>query len=174
MVYRHFIELFFLHGHKHIMNLFLKHVNTYGMNYLLEYADANFRTSLHLIEIHGHSNIVKDLFLININIHVRDDQESTPLHCVARCVGSKCHDGVDASVCILDMFLRHVRNFQIHSYDVLTIIDVFGCNCLETATISRNRSFVEYRLSLNNISLFKSRLGNAQLLDIHYQRVDTT
>ncbi|CAF3338094.1 unnamed protein product [Rotaria socialis] len=155
------------------MNLFLKHINTCGMNYLLEHTDANFRTSLHLAAIHGHSNIVEDLFLLNINIYVRDDQESTPLHCVAGCACIKCHDGVDASICILDMFLRHVRNCQIHSYDALTAINGFGHNCLETATISRNRSFVEYLLNINNISLFKSLLRNAQLLDIHYQNVDT-
>ncbi|CAF4580342.1 unnamed protein product [Rotaria sp. Silwood1] len=161
------------YGYEHIMNLFLTHVNVYGIHYLLEHTDPNKRTPLHLAAFYGHSHIIKELFLLNVNIYVRDDQESTPLHCVAQCVGIKCYDGIDASVRILDMFLQYIENYQKNSFDFLTAIDGFGHNCLETATISKNRPFVEYLLNLNNISLFKSLLRNAQLLDIHHQYVDT-
>ncbi|CAF1080228.1 unnamed protein product [Rotaria sordida] len=162
-----------LYGYKHIMDLFLKHVNTYAMNYLLEHTDATIRTPLHLAAFYGHSHIIQELLVLNVNIYVRDNHESTPLHCVARCVGIKCYDGIDASVCILDMFLKYIENYRKNSFDFLTTIDGLGHNCLETATISRNRPFVEYLLNLNNISLFKNLLRNAQLLDIHNKHIDT-
>ncbi|CAF2737375.1 unnamed protein product [Rotaria sp. Silwood2] len=161
------------YGYQHIMNLFLKHGNVYGMNYLLEHTDANIRTPLHLAALYGHCDITKQLFLLNVKMYVRDDHESTPLHCVAQCVGIKCYHDIDASVCILDIFLKYIENYEKNSCDFLTTVDGFGHNCLETATISRNRPFVEYLLNLNNISLFKSLLRNAQLLDIHHQHVDT-
>lgn len=162
-----------VYGHDHIMKLFLTYVNSYGVKYLLEHRDSHIQTSLHIAAVYGHRNIVRELLLLNVDIDVRDDQESTPLHCIARCVGIKCYDNFDASVCILDMFLKYMKNNQINYYDILIAIDGFGHNCLETATISGNRPFVEYLLNLNDKILFKSLLRNAQLLDIHYQHIDT-
>lgn len=162
-----------LYGYIHIMNLFLEHVDKFGMNYLLEDIDSNIRTPLHLASLNGYIEIVKQLFLLNINVYTRDNQESTPLHCVAQCVGKKCDDGIDASVYILEIFLNYIQNSKKNSFDLLTALDGFGHNCLETAIISRNRLFVEYLLNLNNIPLFKNLLTNAQILDIHYRHVDT-
>jgi len=163
-----------LYGYISIMNLFLKHVNKFGMNYLLEDTDRNIRTPLHIASFKGYNKIVEKLFLLNVNVYIRDNQESTPLHCVARCVGRKCYDdNNDASVCILEIFLKYIQNYKKISFDLLTALDGFGHNCLETAIISRNRSFVEYLLNLNNTLLFKNLLRNAQLLDIHHRHVDT-
>jgi ankyrin repeat protein len=162
-----------LYGHQHLMNLFLQHVDTFGRNYLLEHTDADIRTPLHLAALKGYTQIVKQLFLFNVNVYTRDAQESTPLHCVARCVERKCYDGNDASVCILEIFLNYIQNCKKNSFDLLTALDGFGHNCLETAIISRNRLFVEYLLNLNNIPLFKNLLCNAQFLDIHYHHIDT-
>jgi len=162
-----------LYGYNHIMNLFLEYVNKFGMNYLLEHTDANIRTPLHLAALKGYSQIVKQLFLFNVNVYIRDSQESTPLHCVAQCVNRKCYDGNDASVCILDIFLKYIQNCKKISFDLLTALDGFGHNCFETAIIARNRPFVVHLLNLNNIPLIKNLLRNAQLLDIHYHHIDT-
>lgn len=100
------------------MNLFLQHVDLFGRNYLLEHTDANIRTPLHLAALNGYTEIIEQLFLYNINVYIRDSQESTPLHCVARCIERKC-DGNDASVCILKIFLKYIQNCKKISFDLL-------------------------------------------------------
>ncbi|UJR32312.1 hypothetical protein I4U23_019776 [Adineta vaga] len=162
-----------LYGDVYLMNFFLQYVNTSGKHYLLEQTDGQIRTPLQLACLKGYIEIVKELFVLNVNVYARDAEESTSLHCVAQCVNMKYINGIDASVCILDIFLRYIQNCKQIPFDLLTAIDGLGHNCLETATLARNRSFVEYLLNLNNISLFKNLLRNAQILDIHYQHVDT-
>jgi ankyrin repeat protein len=157
-----------LYGHKDLLNLFLEHVHTSGMNYLLEHTDSDIRTPLHLACLKGHNQIVEEFFFLNVNIYTRDAEESTPLHCVAQCI-----DGTNACVYILDLFLKYIQNCKKISFDLLTAIDGFGHNCLETAILARNRPFVEYLLNLNNIPLFKNLLRNAQSLDIYNREIDT-
>ncbi|CAF1226676.1 unnamed protein product [Adineta ricciae] len=162
-----------LQGDLYLMNLFLQYVNEFGKRYLLEQTDGQIRTALHLACLKGYIEIVKKLFSLNVNVYARDMEESTPLHCVARCVHMRYINGNDASACILDIFLQYIQNCKQMSFDLLTAIDGFGHNCLETAILARNRSFVSYLLYLNNIPLFKNLLRNAQILDVHYRHVDT-
>ena len=166
-------HLAILYGYEEIMNLFLQHVDQTGRNYLFEHTDSNIRTPLHLAALKGYYPIIHQLFLFNINVYTRDSQESTPLHCVARCTEMRFYAGRHVSICMLDIFLNYIQNCKQISFDLLTARDGFGHNCLETAILNGNRSFVEHLLNLNNIPLFKNLLRNAQILDRHYHHIDT-
>lgn len=156
------------YGYLHLMNFFLNILDPFSRNYLLEHSDGNLRTPLHLASLNGYIDIVKQLFYFNVNIYIRDNQEFTPLHCLAQCMNEN-----NTSIYILDIFLSYIQNNKKISFDLLTAINGYGHNCLETAIIARNRSFVEYLLNLNNILLFKNLLSNAQILDVYYHHIDT-
>ena len=162
-----------LYGHGHIVNLFLQHVDLAGRTYLLDHPDADIRSPLHLAALKGYPEIVRQFFSFNVNVYKRDAQESTALHCAARCIERKCFDGNDATVCILEIFLQYIQTCKHISFDLLTALDGLGHNCLETAILARNRAFVEHFLNLNNIPLFQNLLRNAQFLDVHYHHIDT-
>ncbi|CAF0743519.1 unnamed protein product [Adineta steineri] len=128
------------------------------------YKNKNDQSSFHIAILYGH------IFIMNYLLEHTDANFSTLLHCVAQCVSIKCSNGIDACIPLLDIFLRYIQNCKSGiSFDLLTAINSFGYNCLETAILSRNRLFIEYLLNLNNISLFKNLLRNAQILDIHYR-----
>ncbi|CAF0781111.1 unnamed protein product [Adineta steineri] len=130
------------------------------MIYTLDYNDE---TPLHLA-------VRLDLYDMCELIQHKDANLSILLHCVAQCVNIKFSNGIDACIPILDILLKYIQNCKSRiSFDLLTAINGFGYNCLETAILARNRLFVEYLLDLNNISLFKNLLCNAQILDIHYR-----